>query len=107
MKNIICACIWIFMLPALITSINLKLLYKINNISKEIKEYERENAYLKKKLAEKTTLLEIQKKAFAMGFNVAEPSTIIMLEEKNNLRLFAKNNIFTNLKNLFSIYKET
>lgn len=107
MKNVVIVCIWLFMIPALITNMNLKLIYKINAISREIDEYEKENAYLKKRLAQKTTLAEIQKKALKMGFQIPEPDSIVIIDENNVKKFFANNKFLKNFKDLLKSSKDT
>lgn len=98
MKNVIIACVWILLVPVIITNLNLKLIYKINSLNKEIMEFEKENAYLKKKLAQKLTLSEVYKKATALGFKTPEPSTVIIIDEKSKINKFiAKNHIINQI----------
>lgn len=103
MKNIIIACIWICLIPILINNMNLKLVYKINTLSKEIDEYEKENAYLKQRLFQKTTLAEIQKKAIKWGFQIPEPESIVIINENNPENPLKENKIVKNFKKLFQL----
>lgn len=106
MRNAIIACVWILLIPIMITNLNLKLIYKINSLNKEIMEFEKENAYLKKKLSQKITLAEVYRKATALGFKIPEPSTIVIIDEsfKSN-KFLVKNHLISQI--IKTIFKET
>ncbi|MGC9069941.1 MAG: hypothetical protein ACP5IO_01350 [Elusimicrobiales bacterium] len=100
MKKFFLRFIWLFLFPIIITNLNLKTVYRINILNRKIKELERENVYIKKKIFEQTSLVEIQKKALAMGFDVAEPSTIIIIEKQTSKKLFANAGIIKTISHL-------
>lgn len=86
----------IFFMPVLIKSHSLKLTYQINKMKKEIKKIEMENQYLKKQFYHISSLSQIRKKAYDLGFKTPQPYTIVMLNsnsEKNenkSMNIFAK-----------------
>ncbi len=81
-KNLIIFIIIIIFLPILIKSYNLKLIYDINTIKKDIKKIEIENQYLKKRYYSISSLARLNEKARSYGFKTPEPYTIIILEDK-------------------------
>jgi len=103
-KKIVFSCIWLFMLPIIISSYNLRLRYKVSSLKKDIKLVSTENQYLKKKFYASSTLRMVEKQAMALGFEVPQPYTIINidLESPSNNKykdknLFAKINFFNRI----------
>ncbi len=104
MKKILLGFGWLLFFPVIVSNLNLKTVYMINTLNRQINELEKENAYMKKKIFEQTTLTEVSKKAFAMGFDIAEPSTIIIIEKKNSTskKFFADASIIQTISKLIS-----
>ncbi|MEF3280115.1 MAG: hypothetical protein K6357_04025 [Elusimicrobiota bacterium] len=81
-RKLIFLCVWIFLIPIIISSHNLKLRYRINKLENEIKKIRTENQYLEKNYYSTSTLAKIQKSAQTIGLSTPQPYTIIIIEEE-------------------------
>lgn len=86
-----------FFVPVLIKSHNLKLTYQINSTKKELKKLETENQYLKKSLYSLSSLPKIRKQAFNLGFKIAEPYTIVIIDGSLNQTKEKKETFFARI----------
>lgn len=105
-KKVVFSCIWLFMLPIIISSYNLRLRYKVSSLKKDIKLIATENQYLKKKFYANSTLAMVEKQAMAQGFEVPKPYTIVNIDFESPLSdKYKDKNLFAKINFFYRIFK--